>query len=246
MSSLAANHPTFKEYFKVYTEAVSVEELQSAQVGDSFNIIEIGDIIFPEDPWSKQLAIRQKLNQPLQLRTVFKDIAYKWKHMRQGVIKHDRSDAFRGFIETLEDKAGGVWMTDIGDPNLDASTFRPDTPSQLDRATDTADDIDWNPISAIRRNAADDRNRQQNDDTLFLASIKVYKVDDGMRAEGFQLFTHPEPIEYWRDKKQKDSFFDRDGEEGEGNDDIMNRVKAAQQRSADDDARHRQMTRSYR
>jgi len=171
---------------------VSKEALASAKIGASFSLIQVADILWPDNPWSQWVKDQEVKNAPVRpfdrgfLGRLAQQTKTAWKMRHSGTPgdlgKHVE---LRQFIEALEQLAGGVWMTDLGAEPL----AKPQ--SGLDR---------W-----LGRDPGQAEGMPPNQNPI--ETYRVYKVGDGQREDMDNVWSSPDPVAYWVDRQQKKDIF---------------------------------------
>ena len=180
--------------------ADTISTLKSAKPGDNFNMIQVGDALWPDDSITNRHAIELKLYRPLKIGSIVKDMAFYAKHKDFDTMDK-RTGAPQGgggwdeFIKELERQAGGTWMTDYGD-NFEDYRFSDDTPGIMK--------LGWNPLKWPENYSKEVDKQGMTPEMKWLPQVKVWKVSDDSRAPGtvgmMSTYSTANPMEYWQKK----------------------------------------------
>ena len=178
----------------------TISMLKSAKPGDNFNMIQVGDALWPDDSITNRHAIELRLYRPLKIGSIVKDMAFHAKHKDFDVM-NKRTGAPQGgggwdeFIKELERQAGGTWMTDYGD-NFEDYRFSDDTPGIMK--------LGWNPLKWPENYSKEVDKEGMTPEMKWLPQVKVWKVSDDSRAPDtvgmMSTYSTANPMEYWQKK----------------------------------------------
>lgn len=180
--------------------ADTISTLKSAKPGDNFNMIQVGDALWPDDSITNRHAIELRLYRPLKIGSIVKDMAFYAKHKDFDTMDK-RTGAPQGgggwdeFIKELERQAGGTWMTDYGD-NFEDYRYSDDTPGIMK--------LGWNPLKWPENYSKEVDKEGMTPEMKWLPQVKVWKVDDDNRVPDtvgmMSTYSTADPMGYWKKK----------------------------------------------
>jgi hypothetical protein len=183
----------------------------AAKPGDSFNMIQVGDALWPDDSITNRHAIELRLYRPLKIGSIFKDMAHWSKHYNFDTMDK-RTGAPQGgggwdeFIKELESQVGGTWMTDYGLDQKNPDQGGPSHNFQYrdDRLMPVMQGLGWNPLKWPENYSREIDKLGMTPEMKWLPQVKVWKVDDDNRTPGtvgmMSTYSTADPMGYWKKK----------------------------------------------